>query len=479
MYPLTPIVHSDIQLFIDEKNRIVELSNAFGSPLNILFPEHVRANIDGFESVFKQAHVNGCQYYAHKANKSSAILQEIAMTRAGVDVASVKEFQHALSCGIRGKRIVVTGPKNRDLLRLSMQHQAIISIDNLQELQEIITLSTSMQLDVSVSLRMHELSSAQEQFIQKDTKFGMNNGELQQAITILAEYPSVQLQGLSMHIATSSTRERTIAAEQLLRLAIEVMEQGADIQWINIGGGYSINFLESEKEWHAYTTALQQSILYPQKYEQMTWNSTGLGYWAENNRIRGSALFSEFYQSQTQFDQLARLLTHHSTEFGMTIGQVLRENMLSLSIEPGRSLLDQVGITVAKVMATKKSAQGETLVIVDMNRAHMNAQELEYMCDPLHIPVGGTSRQKTERGMYIVGHLCLPHDIIMRHKVYLRQIPQAGDLLVFINTAGYFMDFSESETLQQPIAKKLAVRCNSEITSRYQWYTDEQYQPQV
>ena len=48
-------------------------------------------------------------------------------------------------------------------------------------------------------------------------------------------------------------------------------------------------------------------------------------------------------------------------------------------------------------------------------------------------------------------------DLIYRHKTFLPYEPEIGEYLAFVNSAGYYMDFAESFTLQQPIAQKYAV----------------------
>ena len=59
--------------------------------------------------------------------------------------------------------------------------------------------------------------------------------------------------------------------------------------------------------------------------------------------------------------------------------------------------------------------------------------------------------------VYFAGNLCLESDLVCRHRVLLPGLPEPGDLAVFVNTAGYFMDFSASEAIMQPIAKKAAI----------------------
>lgn len=200
----------------------------------------------------------------------------------------------------------------------------------------------------------------------------------------------------------------------------------------------------------------------------MSWNQSGMGYWAERGKIRGSAKFSDFYRSYDQFQELDKVLNSKIHTFG-TVAQFLQENMLTLFIEPGRSLLDQVGVTLARVVSINKSLKGETVVFLDMNRSHINSIELEFMSDPVVISTKEKIKPATD-GVFLSGNLCLPHDFICRRKVFFKQELEPGDILAFINTAGYFMDFTESETIQHPMAHKIAIDSST-------WFVDEKYEP--
>jgi diaminopimelate decarboxylase len=74
-----------------------------------------------------------------------------------------------------------------------------------------------------------------------------------------------------------------------------------------------------------------------------------------------------------------------------------------------------------------------------------------------------------------VGNLCLSHDMIQYHKTFPEFIPESGDVVAFINTAAYQMDFSETPVLRQRIAEKVAVVETGDGVFR--WFKDELYNP--
>jgi diaminopimelate decarboxylase len=471
MFPLTPILSSDIQSSLTDSEKIQEWTKVFGSPLNIVFPLSVAENVKKFQNVFTQHNLNGVIYYALKANKSQAILKQLALSDTKVDVASERELQQALSCGFIGSRIEATGPKNNAFLRLAILHGVTINVNSLQELRMIEEIANKLNTHnaIAVFIRMKEFVSDVVNIFQKDAKFGLNLNEVESALDIiLSSNGRIEFSGFSFHLTTISEQERLIAIEQLLKSTARAIEKGLHPKGINIGGGFGVNYLALESEWNNYIMALKNSVVDP-SHTAMSWGRSGLGYWAEHGKLKGSAMYSEFYRSFDQFEELNNTLQATLPSFG-NCAEFMLENNLSLFIEPGRALLDGAGITLAKVESVNTSTNGETVVFLGMNRSNLNAIELEFMSDPLIIPASDRELIKAEDGIFLSGNLCLPHDFICRRKVFLPHVLGPVDILAFINTAAYHMDFTESETAQHSIAKKIAVNPDG-------WELDNLYTP--
>ncbi|MGB0757380.1 MAG: hypothetical protein ACPGO5_02900 [Patescibacteria group bacterium] len=473
MYTLTPIIHPQIHETLSDTKKIKELKNAFGSPLNLIYPEVVTENLEQFHKIFADHKIKGEVFYAHKANKSVAILKQLSLINCNIDVASEKELQQALSAGFAGTRIEATGPKSRNFIRLALQHGVTMNLNSPSELATILELRDKLHLTspTPIFIRLKEFKSSQIDIIQKDAKFGFNINNAKEALaTIHTKKNELNFIGFSFHLTTTSEKERILAIEQCLHLTLESLKLGFNPKGINIGGGFSLNYLESSAEWNSYVSAIKDSLLDPAK-PSMSWNQTGLGLWAENGKIRGAAKFSDFYRAYDQFEELNRVLNAKLPTFG-TISQFLQENMLQVFIEPGRSMLDQAGITLATVESINTSLKNETVIFLNMNRSHIGSIELEFMSDPLIVSNDENNKTKATNGVFLSGNLCLPHDFICRRKVFLPHLPAPGDILAFINTAGYFMDFTESKTIQHPIAPKLAISSSG-------WALDEKYAPSI
>jgi diaminopimelate decarboxylase len=455
MIKLTPVIDPTVLQFIAQKQVIYSLINSFGSPLNVIFPGRLSDNVKKFKYVFQKYNLDGKIYYAHKANKSKSLVKQAEHEKIFIDVSSENELIDALANGFEGGRIEVTGPKNNSLLILALKQNCLIQIDSRAELEQIIYLKSKLKIKrpISILVRIGGL-------ITKDTRFGIGVNELTNAISIFRNNEGVlDFQGLSFHLDSNVTADKIFALEKLFEIQDKFRQAGLASRIINIGGGFKINYLDSEKDWKVFTGKLKK--IHGNDQESITWR---------NNKLSG---FYEYFTKNAGALYLDEILSAKLSKFDDNAGNMISEAMLTLLIEPGRALLDQTGITIARVNFVKKSPFGEILIGLDMNRSNLLSNDQEMMLDPI---VLYKKRKKPGKrlGAYFVGNLCLENDFIYKHKTFLDQLPEIGDLVVFINTAAYNMDFAESQTIKQKIAKKITV---VKRKNKFIWFEDEQYNP--
>ncbi|MGB1077008.1 MAG: hypothetical protein ACPG05_01770 [Bdellovibrionales bacterium] len=109
-----------------------------------------------------------------------------------------------------------------------------------------------------------------------------------------------------------------------------------------------------------------------------------------------------------------------------------------------------------------------------MKRSNLNSAQQKLLTDPVILYQDKSKRRPCPEGVYYMGNLCLSYDMITYNKTFPDYLPEQGDLVVFINTAPYIMDFVESNTLHQKIAKKVSI---VEEENRFRWFEDETYDP--
>ncbi len=469
MLRLQPKIHSIVSRFIAEKEALINLVQCMGGSLNIVFPQIFSENIEEFKSVFNNLALSGRVYYAHKANQSSALVRQAHLDEIYVDVASANELKHALSCGFRGNKILATGPKNKEYLYLAVSHSVLISIDSLIELEYVSKLASKLQTKQPLLLRLSGFSSSH-----KPSRFGIPIKDLDAAITLLNTYSNcIDLKGLSFHLDTSEAKERLTAIEQCFSVLEELQNRGFSPSIIDIGGGFRQVFLEDTNDLDKYSTALKLGIL--GQSEALHWPGVTFGYRQTNDRLEGIPTFHRYANQSKGYEQLTTLLTSQLNTHSGDTQSLLKDSMANLYIEPGKALLDHVGITVSQVESIKYGTSGEILVHLNIKRDDLVPADQAILLDPVILYRQPDEEYESgEHGIFFAGNLCLEKNLIYSHKTFVSKIPQPGDLVMFINTAAYQMDLSASEALMQPKLKKVAV---VEDGDRFCWYLDEHYLP--
>ncbi len=475
---LTPKIHPLIKKFLAERETLLELTRALGSPLNVLFPELIGENVEGFQKTFRDLNVIGKIFFAHKCNQSDSLTRRLAVENANLDVSSVNELRHALGSGFDASRIEATGPKNAEFLGLAIQQGITIAVDSISELKMILTLRAVLKVKkaTKILLRLSGFEANHSKFLNKGSRFGVPLKEANIAFDILeANRKEVELLGFSFHLDTVSVLERAIAIENCLELFEEALSRDFEPRVLNIGGGYKVNYLENEDEWNAYVSALKESVLGTRP--TMTWHNNAFGMSSDKGKLKGNFNSYSYFDTETGGDFLDELLSQRFANLGdATAASIIRDNMIELWIEPGRSLVEQTGITVARVNSVRTSSRNEPIICLNMKRQDISFLDQEIFVDPVVIEKDPTPESSDAQpvGVYFAGNLCLESDLIYRHLTYVKKLPKPGDLVVFVNSAGYFMDFSASTSIMHPIAKKVAVM---ERQGKFTWMLDSEYVP--
>ena len=474
---VTPALHPSIKRFLDNKELVFSLIDGVGSPLNIIFPDHIVENIDKFEQVYKDRHLQGRIFYTSKPNKSLALKRRASMASVGLDVSSEGEIKNGLAAGFHSSRIEATGPKSAEYLFLCIQHDILINVDNFSELKKIVEMHASLSLSrkVRILVRLDGFESDLVKFTKQDSAFGIRVSDASQVLEFLIDHKDVlDFQGFSFHFNAGDYIRRPIAIEKCLELTFEAMNRGLSPKGIDIGGGYRIRYANSQDEWNAYVETLKESVL--GERESLTWNNSGLGFRKEEGLLKGAPNFMEHWHREDGAGDLASVIDTPLKGFdNQSLAKILSESLLELYVEPGRAMLDHCGITLGRVNMTKPSLMGESLVSLGMNRTNLNSTQLKLMTDPVVIYRDNGDRESANDGVFYVGNLCLTHDMIQYQKTFPKYQLKDGDVVAFINTAAYQMDFAETKVLQQPLAQKIAITELEE--NKFSWVLDENYNP--
>ncbi len=403
-----------------------ELSYALGGPFHLLLPDRFDANVAAFSRVLEEAGVEGRVYYAKKANKAAVWLERCALSGTGVDVASAGELRDALGHGVRGERIVVTGPaKAEGLLRVAVLQGCLIAVDAPDELESVIGQARAVGRPARVLLR--RLPPAQPH-----SRFGLDDMELESALARCAQAgeEAVVMEGFSFHLSGYDTEPRARLAGELVDLCLKARAVGLRADRISIGGGFAVDYTDAE-HWEGF--------LREQRPDH---------YHAGKSFAPGD--FYPYHSPVAGAEALRAVLGAHD------LAERLRAAGVKLLLEPGRALLDRAGCTVFRVQGVKDRSSGYGIVTVDGSSLSLSEQwfDSEYLPDPVLLSDtdGGPSYAAC-----VGGATCLESDMLTWRKVLLPTRPSPGDLLVYPNTAGYQMDSNESPFHELPLPPKVVL----------------------
>ncbi|WP_369184993.1 Y4yA family PLP-dependent enzyme [Streptomyces sp. Y1] len=452
------------------------LVDALGSPLNVLLPEQLADNLARFRAVYRKHHLSGPIHYAHKANRSRAIVRRLAATEAGLDVASLAELQHALGAGCTPERIIATGPKNREFLWLAARTGVTVSLDSRAELDELAELVRKHTLPrVRIMPRLSGFEAPGARVLSRPSRFGTAAAGLDDLLDAVERHrDAVDLTGLAYHLDTTGIPEKAVALEGCIRAMNACHRRGLRPRTIDIGGGFGVNYLAHAAQWERYTTELTNAVL--GNRPPLTWHGHGYGLRGEHGTLRGALTLYPAHRATAAETYLDELLSTRAPSLGRPLATLLLENLYDLAVEPGRALVDQCGATLARVLEVRPTPDGDVLLRLGMNARDVGLEEHGVLMDPVLLPrPGAPSTPPGEPvGAYLLGNLCLESDLITRRKVFLPRLPAPGDLLAFANTAGYLMDFTAGRAIQQPAARKVAAFRQD---GAWHWRLDEQYWP--
>lgn len=431
---------------------LFEWVKQFGSPLNLLSSAPMVRNIAELNEVAISHDLDFKVYFARKANKGLTFVAAAVDAGAGIDVASEIELLQCLEQGIAANEIFCTAAvKNESLIQLCVHQGIPLTIDNHDELEMVHQAAAASQRRALVAIR---LSGFEHVGSILHSRFGVSVEKAHEFCT-QTDPQLLDIVGIHFHLNGYSAAERVSGILQSLEIVHGIRRLGHSVSFLDIGGGIPISYLADEAQWREFW--LQHSRALLGHRSAITYRTHGLGLRVVDGKIVGQRNCYPFFQSLTRADWLDTILGSPDTSAnGGSVADALRRSEIQLRCEPGRSILDGCGITVARVEFCKIDTRGEFLVGLSMNRTQCRTSSDDFLVDPILIPKPSRPAGEEMEG-YLVGAYCTESELICQRKLRFPAGIQRGDLIVFPNTAGYFMHFLESRSHQFPLAKNVIV----------------------
>lgn len=428
---LDPVIRT---LATEQQSKLHDWVGSYGSPLNMVFPHTIGINHARLAGVLDAHAVKSKIFYAAKVNKSHSLVAEAVQCGLGVDVSSRFELRDALDAGCAGGDICASGPAKGDTFHHELiAVNALISIDSAEELEDLLALLTDelSGTKARILLRFRPASN-------KHSRFGIPHEQLHACLQVVAQNTDrLAFEGFHFHLGGYRADNRVEALIELSDWIMVAREYGLRVEMLDIGGGLPIRYLDAGT--YADFIDVQTSSHY------------------RNGKVPGS--YYPYGGPNEADDWLDQFLSATGPS-SKSVAQYLKDEGITLALEPGRSLVDQSAITVFRIARTKRQPDGSFVLFVE--GSSFSACETwfasEFLIDPILVPAASSTREQDGSvRAYIAGHSCLEEDVITNRLLPFPFQPLAGDLLVYANTAGYQMDLLENEFHRVPMPRRVSI----------------------
>ncbi|GAA1379315.1 Y4yA family PLP-dependent enzyme [Luteococcus sanguinis] len=426
--PLTARREPWMDDLLADADRCAALLEEYGSPVNVINPSPLQRNADELTAAAREAGVAFRVFVARKANKALSIVDEANRLGLGIDVGSERELRQVLDRGVHPDDVIVTAAVKPDsLLRLCLERDVPLALDNLDEGDRLLELAAESSLhgDTAprVALRISIEGSNGEGNVIAPTRFG------EAAALWLGWMPELRflrIEGVHFHLHGYAAADRVAGIRQAVALVDQLRTRGWAPHFVDMGGGIPMSYLDDGSQWDAFWR------------DPVTW------------RGRELQQVYPYHQAPVRGGWLARVLAEAADD--------IASRGLELRCEPGRSVLDGCGMTLARVAFRKETSDGLPIVGLEMNRTQCRTTSDDYLVDPVLVrPSSARPASPPMTGAYLVGAYCIEAELLFARPFDFPSGVAVGDVVAIPNTAGYFMHILESASHQIPLARNVVL----------------------
>lgn len=388
--------------------RVSSLAEQYGTPAFIYDQSVIDKKLDSLREALPARFVI---FYSVKANPSRAVLRHFLSRGCGLEIASAGEFRHALEAGCEPRRMLFAGPgKSESELELVLSHGiGEIHLESLVEAERIGAICRRLGVRARAAIRVNPAAEAEGGAMRmggRPAPFGVDEEILDHVLDVVLGDAAIEFSGIHLFTGTQILDAHTLVNQYRhgLQLARRVASRvGHPLHTVDFGGGLGIPYFANERE-----LDLQQL------------------------RAGLSQLFAEV-----------------GAEAAFAGTQFL--------VEPGRFLVGESGIYLARVQDIKVS-RGKKFLILDggMNH-HLAASGNLGQTIKRNYPVALVNRLESpaEETVDVVGPLCTPLDTVARGVALPRA--EIGDLFGIFQSGAYGRSASPLEFLSHPVPPEIWV----------------------
>lgn len=358
--------------------------------------------------------------YSVKANPNLALLRFFLEKDCGLEIASVGEFYQAIRAGCEPNNIVFAGPgKTEEELKVVIAGGiGEIHVESELETERVSAISKEFGCRTPVSVRVNpdeEATGGALRMGGKSTPFGVDEEKLEPLLRRIANDPHLEFCGIHLFAGTQILDYRLVLAQyqkglEIARKSAAII--GAPIRTLDLGGGLGIPYFPGDSE-------------------------------LDLSRVH---------------DGLQSLITsvEQETIFAQT----------KFMVEPGRFLVGESGLYVARINDIKISREKKYLILDGGMNHHLAASGNLGQVIKRNFPManlGKLDATATET-VEVVGPLCTPLDTLGR-SVQL-PVAEVGDLIGIFQSGAYARTASPLGFLSRPTPPEVWVEDGQDFLLR-------------
>ena len=231
---------------------VPELAAKYGTPLYVYSQAALLQKLTEVQTAFAAAKPVIC--YSVKANGNLSVCRLMGQHGAGFDVTSEGEFRRALKAGPAGAKIVFAGVGKTDReIEFALKNGVFLfDVESEQELLAIGEVAKQFGVKANVALRVNP-DLPPKTHIKTDTsvkgvKFGLDIETIVDVAKSVVGHPGLAVVGLHMHLGSPILKAEPYrqGCEKGVALISQFRAQGHDIKYLNMGGGFGINYRKDE-----------------------------------------------------------------------------------------------------------------------------------------------------------------------------------------------------------------------------------------
>ncbi len=383
------IRHRKNNLCVDNLS-IQKLIKKYKTPFYCYSLSQIRENYFAIKNAFKAVKPTIC--FSVKANSNLSILKQLKKMGAGADVVSIGELLKASKAGIKSNKIVFSGiGKTEDeIIEAIKKRVLLINVESESEINLINKIAKRFSRKISIGIRLNpNVTGRTHQKIStggKDEKFGLSYVDFIKLCKKTKKMKNLNLEGISVHIGSQITS--TDPFKKVLFIINKIINKTKiNFKLIDLGGGMGISYSKKEKQINL-------------------------------------------------------------EKYGKLVKKFMKEKNSKIIFEPGRFIVGNSAILIAKIIYIKKS-NNKNFFILD---AGMNNLMRPALYDAYHeiLPIKKTNKFIKEN-IEFVGPVCESSDKFSKQKKFSKI--KEGDYVGIANVGAYGMSLSSNYNSRPTIAE--------------------------